>query len=452
MAPRVGLGLGSRPIEAQAATGAAGSAVPFTRLQPEPESPTDVSTRDQTAYPRARKDGLWTVTEHGFIKLPRAIRQHRRLWDRHASPLQAWIDLLMMASYQAETVPAKDGGSVKLRRGEVLVSYGDLEKRWGWSRDQVRYFIQQRREDGELEKVKDLSRGGTIWRFPQSESTADSHSGAAGNSHSESQRAQRVSGESPHSSDGADSHSTPTVSPTVSPTVNSHSESVGGEGLPADPSHGGTPQSVPQSVPHKKLGGKEGKEGKETPTQTRPRSVVAVVVDELVRTEQRWGLPQSSPDDLETLATWLTTTAAAAPADLNVPEWVRSQESGSAPHSLGVLKWRLRKHLEPDRRNGGDAPADSPANAGSNSAVSGKPRAATDGECSECRAGLPAVDMRSRGGDGRCSRCRTAAAGSNGPRQCSTCTSNLEASDPDGGQCYSCRRVGAVPSKAAQRT
>lgn len=198
----------------------------------------------------------------------------------------------MEAAWKAETVPTTEGDVVELEPGGLVISYTDLQKRWGWSRNQVRYFLDQLQRDGSLEKVGNVGRDGTHWRVTQSDLATDSHSGAAANSHSKGQWAQRLSGGSPHSNDGADSHSNHTVSHTESHPPDSHSESVGGEGLPADLPHGVTTQSTTQPVTHKKVGGiEEGKEGntKTTPTPTRPRSLVAVV-DELIRTEQRWGL------------------------------------------------------------------------------------------------------------------------------------------------------------------
>lgn len=77
----------------------------------------------------------------GFIKLHRQITDHW-LWN-NGEPFDkrsAWIDLILMANWKTAT-RSFGGQIVQQKRGEVLISIGKLAKRWMWSENKVRRFL-----------------------------------------------------------------------------------------------------------------------------------------------------------------------------------------------------------------------------------------------------------------------------------------------------------------------
>ena len=67
------------------------------------------------------------------------VTLHRKIWTtdlwtskKPFDERSAWIDLILMADYEQ---------TEKLKRGQVLTSYGELADRWHWSRDKVRRFL-----------------------------------------------------------------------------------------------------------------------------------------------------------------------------------------------------------------------------------------------------------------------------------------------------------------------
>lgn len=79
--------------------------------------------------------------EKGYIRLYRSITDNF-LWDNNRvfDKRSAWIDLLLMASYQP-TERLIDGILVKLERGELYASTRFLASRWKWSKDKVSRFL-----------------------------------------------------------------------------------------------------------------------------------------------------------------------------------------------------------------------------------------------------------------------------------------------------------------------
>lgn len=86
--------------------------------------------------------------KNGFIKLHRQI-QDNWLWksDEPFDKRSAWIDLILMANWE-ESTHLINGQLVKQRRGEVLTSIGYLAKRWKWSMNKVRRFVEQLTAEG----------------------------------------------------------------------------------------------------------------------------------------------------------------------------------------------------------------------------------------------------------------------------------------------------------------
>ena len=82
------------------------------------------------------------MSERNWICLNRKIWQH---WlykiKRKFSKYEAWIDLLLMANYKKDNKFLFGNKLIKQKRGEIITSEVKLAKKWKWSRDKVRGFI-----------------------------------------------------------------------------------------------------------------------------------------------------------------------------------------------------------------------------------------------------------------------------------------------------------------------
>lgn len=77
----------------------------------------------------------------GYISLYRSI-QNNFLWDdKPFARGQAWIDLLLKASYEDREF-LFNGQLVKLEEGELITSINKLADSWGWSRGKVRRYLE----------------------------------------------------------------------------------------------------------------------------------------------------------------------------------------------------------------------------------------------------------------------------------------------------------------------
>jgi len=88
------------------------------------------------------------VSQRGYAKILKSIRQSAIWCAREVSPFQAYIDLCLMADDQ---LPVRIGRVLKMpERGVVWVSQRYLEVRWGkpWDRSRVRRFLDSLEETG----------------------------------------------------------------------------------------------------------------------------------------------------------------------------------------------------------------------------------------------------------------------------------------------------------------
>lgn len=79
--------------------------------------------------------------DRGFIKLNRKITDNW-LWNNEKfSRGQAWVDLLLITQYKDGFFRSKKG-RIDYKRGDCTLSLSDLAKRWCWTRDKVRTFLE----------------------------------------------------------------------------------------------------------------------------------------------------------------------------------------------------------------------------------------------------------------------------------------------------------------------
>lgn len=90
----------------------------------------------------------------GWIKLDRSVLDNWVWSDGEFSRGQAWIDLLLLASYDDEKV-LTGSRLMTVPRGCVRTSVRDLAKRWGWSKKKVCGFLQVLEEDEMVSKKGD---------------------------------------------------------------------------------------------------------------------------------------------------------------------------------------------------------------------------------------------------------------------------------------------------------
>ncbi len=75
-----------------------------------------------------------------WLKLYRSIEDNELWFAERFSKAQAWIDLLILATYRPKTVFIR-GVEIKLQPGELCCSQLTLAKRWKWNRKTVQKFL-----------------------------------------------------------------------------------------------------------------------------------------------------------------------------------------------------------------------------------------------------------------------------------------------------------------------
>ena len=110
-----------------------------------------------------------------WFAVDRDIQNHWLWKDKPFARGQAWLDLLLMARY-ADGKDYYNGHVIERKKGTVYTSVSFLARRWGWSVNKVRRFI------NELEIEKMCTKNGTAdgtaltienWAFYQDRRRAD---------------------------------------------------------------------------------------------------------------------------------------------------------------------------------------------------------------------------------------------------------------------------------------
>ena len=77
----------------------------------------------------------------GWIKLHRQLAENPLWLLKPFSEGQAWVDLLLITTFDKGFIKTKNGTVIKLHRGECGYSKLTLADRWGWSRGKVSRFL-----------------------------------------------------------------------------------------------------------------------------------------------------------------------------------------------------------------------------------------------------------------------------------------------------------------------
>lgn len=76
----------------------------------------------------------------GWIKLHRQITDNEFYHSERFTKMQAWIDLLLLASHAGNTVYLK-GNEIILKEGQLCYSQRELSKRWKWNFRTVKKYL-----------------------------------------------------------------------------------------------------------------------------------------------------------------------------------------------------------------------------------------------------------------------------------------------------------------------
>jgi hypothetical protein len=89
----------------------------------------------------------------GYIKLYRSLEDNR-LWTAEAfTKGQAWVDLILMANYTVSEFQVR-GIWVKVKPGQIARGEEYLAKKWSWSRNKVRRFLNWLETEQQIEQQK----------------------------------------------------------------------------------------------------------------------------------------------------------------------------------------------------------------------------------------------------------------------------------------------------------
>ena len=86
----------------------------------------------------------------GWIKIHRELGKHWLAQDMEK--LGRWIDLLLLANYEDGKVLVGDS-LVTIKRGQMVMSFSFLAKRWDCSKSTACKFIELLESDGMVERI-----------------------------------------------------------------------------------------------------------------------------------------------------------------------------------------------------------------------------------------------------------------------------------------------------------
>ena len=87
----------------------------------------------------------------GYVSLHREIMDHWTWADKPFARGQAWIDLIMLASWKDEPFQSSKRQLVNAERGKIYKSIKMLSERWGWSWDKTRAFLKLLEQDNMIQ-------------------------------------------------------------------------------------------------------------------------------------------------------------------------------------------------------------------------------------------------------------------------------------------------------------
>ena len=96
----------------------------------------------------------------GYVPIYRSLFDHWLWNDKNSFDVRsAWIDLLLFVNHAEETIHVA-GRLQKVKSGQRWTSYCQLAKRWRWSRNRVKRYINLLKSDGMI--ITDETMNGTL--------------------------------------------------------------------------------------------------------------------------------------------------------------------------------------------------------------------------------------------------------------------------------------------------
>ena len=89
----------------------------------------------------------------GWVKLPRAIMDDPSYLSGNVTEVMAWIDLILMATYESTSVYVR-GHRYDIERGQLIASIRELSSRWRWGTHHVINFLKSAENSGKLTIMK----------------------------------------------------------------------------------------------------------------------------------------------------------------------------------------------------------------------------------------------------------------------------------------------------------
>lgn len=97
------------------------------------------------------------MAEGGWIKLHRSIRSNWIWNEKPFSRGQAFLDLLLMVNHEDNKIMF-NGSLTEIKRGSGITSLRKLSEKWGWSKNKVKYFLDQLKIDKMLDYKTDTKK------------------------------------------------------------------------------------------------------------------------------------------------------------------------------------------------------------------------------------------------------------------------------------------------------
>lgn len=84
------------------------------------------------------------VQKRGHIKIARKAFTDDKWWKKKRvfSQWEAWVDMIQLAQWEAKEFMSTKFGTIRLERGEFVLSQRKMAQRWGWGRQSVRSFTE----------------------------------------------------------------------------------------------------------------------------------------------------------------------------------------------------------------------------------------------------------------------------------------------------------------------
>lgn len=93
------------------------------------------------------------MENHGWIKLHRKIQDNPFYYAEPFTKMGAWIDILLLCNHAPKTIYVR-GNKIEINRGQFAYGEVTLAKKWRWSRNKVRRYLNWLQTIQQIEQQK----------------------------------------------------------------------------------------------------------------------------------------------------------------------------------------------------------------------------------------------------------------------------------------------------------